>query len=114
MALRFETSTPKKLLASFKEAIEDGRISTWSCDSQGDFTHIPPQWKGLAWLRPKIIEKKMLILSIIRPKGKNISSEIYAVYHGRFMESMLAHCDSIFSTGVATALPAEDDNVSET
>lgn len=111
MALYFETQTPNGLLKAFKKAIDDGHISTWSYDSQGDFTHTPEQWNKLAWFRPKVIEKKQLVFSIIRPKNRNISSEVYAVYHGRFLESILVHCDTLFTKSIATALPAETDNV---
>ena len=111
MAVYFDTETPQKLLATFKKAIDDGHVDTWSYDKNGDFTHKPDQWKHKAWLRPKIVEGKTLIFSIIRPEGAKISSPVYAVYHGRFIESMLSHCDTIFVTARASALPKEGDLV---
>lgn len=112
MAIHFTTDTPKKLLSSFKKAIDDGRVVTWAYDEDGDFTHTAQQWRSLAWLRPKVKERETLIFSIIKPKNSKISSEIYAIYHGRFIESMLVHCDSLFTRAIATAFPTEDDNVS--
>ena len=111
MAIKFETNDPNKLLSSFKKAIDDGRIVTWSYDQDGDFTHAVDQWKNLAWLRPRI-EYNELVFIIIKPENRNISSLVYAIYHGRFIESMLTHCDSIFVNAVATAFPAEGDVVS--
>lgn len=111
MAIHFATETPKKLLAEFKKAIDGGKVVTWSYDADGDFTHTAQQWKFLAWLRPKIIEKEMLIFSIVAPQNSKVSSETYAIYHGRFIESMLVHCDSLFTEAVATAFPADDDTV---
>ncbi len=111
MALYFDTNNPQKLLDEFKKAIKEGRIATWSYDKDDDFTHTPKQWKNKAWLRPKIEDGK-LAFYILRPKNTNITSLVYAVYHGRFIESMLLHCDSFFSNSIATAYPAGSDNVS--
>jgi len=112
MAVHFKTSTPKKLLATFKKAIDEGSVVTWGYDSDGDFTHTAQQWKSKAWLRPKILEGKELILTIVKPQNAKVSSEVYAVYHGRFIESMLVHCDSLFTDAIATAFPADGDIVS--
>jgi len=112
MALYFKTNDPQKLLAEFKKAIKEGRVVTWSYDKDDDFTHTPEQWKNQAWLRPKI-ESDKLALYILRPKNTSITSEIYAVYHGRFIESMLVHCDKFFIESTATAIPAGSDNVSQ-
>ncbi len=111
MALYFKTNSPEKLLTEFKKAIKEGRITTWLYDQDGDFTHSPDQWKNQAWLRPKT-EVGQLVLYIIGPQNTNITSEIYAVYHGRFIESMLAHCDNLFVDGIATAFPTGNDNIS--
>ncbi len=111
MAIEFKTSNPKKLLEDYKKAIDDGVIATWSYDQDDDFTHTPSQWKNKAWLRPKVKDGK-LVFVIIKQKNVNISSLIYAVYHGRFIESMLNHFDASFSNATATALPTEDDTVS--
>lgn len=111
MALYFETSNPKKLLDEFKKAIKEGRVATWSCDKDDDFTHTPDQWKNKAWLRPKI-EPSKLTFHILGPTNTTITSLVYAVYHGRFIESMLLHCDNLFLNGIATAYPAGNDSVS--
>ncbi len=110
MAIYFNTTNPQLLLGEIKKAIKDGRIVTWLVDENGDFTHNTEQWKYQAWLRPKI-SSQQLIFSILRPKNKSISSVIYAIYHGRFIESVLTHFDGLFSTAMASALPAEEDNV---
>jgi hypothetical protein len=108
--VQFTTSTPNLLLSTFKKAIDEGRVDTWFYDKDGDFTHSPVQWRGLAWLRPKVQMGK-LTLHIIKPQNQEISSEVYAVYHGRFIESMVRHCDKLFSECNATAMPTGDDLV---
>ena len=112
MALYFNTDNPQKLLDGFKKAIDDGKIATWSYDKDDDFTHTPEQWKNLAWFCPRIEDGK-LALYILRPKNTNLTSLVYAVYHGRFIESMLLHCDNLFTNCAATALPKGRDNVSQ-
>src|ERR1700755_1781835 len=111
MAVYFDTKTPNKLLKAFKKAIDDGHVDTWAYDKDGDFTHTPDQWNKQAWLRPKIVPQKCLSFFIIPPLETKISSEVYAIFHGRFIESILRHCDTLFVEGRATAMPAEDDTV---
>lgn len=112
MSIRFQTGTPKKLLATFKQAIDEGKVVTWSYDKNGDFTHTAQQWKWLAWLRPSVVPEQRLVFSILKPKNSNITSEIYAIYHGRFVESMLVHCDSLFTEAISSAYPADNDIIS--
>jgi hypothetical protein len=109
MAIYFKTATPRKLLAAYKKAVDDGHVSTWSYDSDGDFTHTADQWSRKAWLRPKVEEGVMLIFYILTPKDTELSSAVYAVYHGRFIESMLRHCDQLFSDGHASSMPQGGD-----
>lgn len=109
MAIHFETKTPKKLLAAYKKAVDDGHVTTWSYDSDGDFTHTAEQWNRKAWLRPKVQEGKELVFYILSPKETTISAAVYAVYHGRFIESMLRHCDELFTDGRASSMPEDGD-----
>ena len=111
MSIKFQTSDPNRLLSSFKKAIEEHKVETWACDQDGDFTHTAEQWKNKAWLRAKIGSGE-LIFSMVCPKSSKITSVVYAIYHGRFIESMLTHCDSLFGSSVASAMPADGDKVS--
>ncbi len=108
MSVQIITNSPSSLLTAFKKAMIEKRIVTWSCDSQGDFTHETNQWKNLAWFRPQI-QSDRIVLNIIKPKNNNISREIYAIYHGRIIESFLAHFDESFKTAFATAIPENGD-----
>ncbi len=110
MAINFETSDPHRLLATFKQAIDQGHVVTWSYDRVGDFTHTPPQWKDLALLRPSIYQG-WLVMNFYGKVGQKTSKELYGVYHGRFIESMLTHCDTLFSNGTATAMPTNADRI---
>jgi hypothetical protein len=111
MSVRFNTSDPKKLLAYFKKLIDEKHVVTWSYDGDGDFTHAKTEWKNKAWLRPHI-KSGYLLFTIIPPEEITIDDAVYGVYHGRFIESFLTHCDTIFSTAVASALPTDGDVIS--
>jgi hypothetical protein len=108
MSVQFMTDDPAKLLSDFKKKIRDGRIDTWKCDGDGDFTHTPSQWIYRAWLKP-VIEIDRLKLNIIASDKYDLTWAIYGVYHGRFIESMLTHCHSLFTIGRATAKPGTAD-----
>jgi hypothetical protein len=110
MSTNFLTTDPSSLLAAFKKGIKDGHIVTWSCDSDGDFTHTPTQWERKAWMRPVLYQGQLTLNFLGNPTTKNMR-EVYAVYHGRFIEAMLAHCDRMFTTATATALPVAGDTV---
>jgi hypothetical protein len=109
MSISFDTTNPTGLLAAFKKAIKDGHVVTWSCDSDGDFTHTPPQWNKKAYLRPVVLNGS-LMMKFIGHKS-TVTWEVYAVYHGRFIESMIVHCNQLFTTGAATAKPSSDDTI---
>lgn len=111
MAIHFKTLEPKKLLATYKKFIDEGNVKTWSYDRDGDFTHTAEQWIRKAWLRPKIIEGQELTFYILTPLDSKMSSTVYAIYHGRMIESFLSHCDSLFKEGVASSLPESGDVV---
>ncbi|MBY3500178.1 hypothetical protein [Rhizobium laguerreae] len=108
MAVNFSTSNPRNLLDAFKKAIDDGHVVTWSYDGDGDFTHTPEQWKNKAWLRPSISDG-VLTLNFVANNTITTTKAVYGVYHGRFIESMLTHCDKLFAFGAATAMPTNSD-----
>jgi hypothetical protein len=112
MAINFTTTTPNKLLNTFKKAIDDGHVVTWAYDSDGDFYHTPEQWKEKGWLRPKVFDAKQLTLNYLT-RTATTSRAAYGVLHGRFIESMLTHCPALFTEAAATSTPTNSDVVSK-
>jgi hypothetical protein len=106
--ISFSTSAPQALLAAMKKAIDEGHITTWKYDSDGDFTHWPEQWRNKAWLRPNVVSGE-LQFGILFPQGQQATKDVYAVYHGRFIEMAMAHFDKSFGKAVGTALAAKPD-----
>lgn len=116
MAVKIKTGNPSDLLAQIKRGINEGKIVTWSYETHNNkqyFSHdtSDKQWKGKAWLLPSI-DGDTLVFNIIKPQGQNVSTVAYSVYHGRFIEMLLAHFDKDFSIAWATAMPTTGDVVS--
>src|SRR4051812_1597208 len=111
MAINFETTTPNKLIADFKKAIDDKHIVTWAYDKDGDFYHTPDQWREAGWLRPTVYEGQRVTMNFLGRTGRKTSKADYGVYHGRFIESMLTHCDKLFTNAIASALPTNRDQI---
>jgi hypothetical protein len=109
MALRIRTSDPSGLLTAIKSAIDKGHVATWEYDSDADFTHSPPQWNGQAWFRPAA-GGSTLRFGLLGQQGVQMTTEVYAIYHGRFIEMLLAHFDKKFSAAEASAQFEVPDN----
>ena len=103
MAIHVTTVNSQGLLDVIYAAIDNGHIETWIYDADGDFSHDTPdeQWIGEAWLHPEV-SPGVLDLNIIPPQ-QGLSKEAYAIYHGRFIEMLLAHFDDDFVQAIATA-----------
>jgi protocatechuate 3,4-dioxygenase beta subunit len=98
MAIIVRTDNPENLLTAIKKAIKDEKIKTWSCDTDGDFTHETPdqQWAGKAWFRSNSDEKGELRFGLLgqqnaKKEAIKMSRAVYSVYHGRFIEMLLTH-----------------------
>ena len=111
MAIVVLTTNPAGLLRAIKTAIDGEEVVTWSYDSDGDFTHTPEQFQRKSWLRPQVQEGK-LVFGILAPQNTTMSKSLYGVYHGRFIEMLLTHFDTMFTGVRATAMPTEDDVLS--
>src|ERR1700760_2962072 len=103
MAIHFTTATPEALLKSFDARIAqtepEGKITTWEKSDDGKYyTHKAAHWAKKAWLLPKI-EANQLTFNIIKPENMNVSSMVYAYYHGHLVETFLNHFDEEFETG---------------
>lgn len=94
-----------------RNTVRDRFVVTWSYDKAGDFTHTAQQWKHLAWLRPSTAPGR-LVFNIIKPQNAGISWEVYGIYHGRFIETVIIHCHTLFTSAQATAAPTQGDIVS--
>jgi hypothetical protein len=110
MAVRAFTDEPKELLSAIKKAIAEGVIETWRIDSDGDLTHTSAQWGGRAWMRPKVLEDRLLF-NIVASNKEKMSKTLYGFYHGRLIQTLLIHFDNRMKTVSATALGTTGDDI---
>jgi hypothetical protein len=110
MAVRAFTDDPEGLLSALKKAIAEGVIQTWRIDSDGDLTHTSHQWAGRAWMRPKVLEDRLLF-NIVASKTEKMSKTLYGVYHAHLIQTLLIHFDDKLKTISATALGTTGDNI---
>jgi hypothetical protein len=110
MSVRAFTDDAAGLLTRIKKLIDQGHITTWSYDADGDFTHTAAggQWKNKAFLRPQV-KSDMLRLVIVNNTKVPLTREIFAVYHGRFIEMLIAHVSDKFTQASASPNPAEGE-----
>lgn len=105
MAIIIKTRNPELLLQRVCEYIDAGRIKTWSYDDEGDLTTISPQWRYKAWLHPQMPEDgETLAFGIIASRKFSMTKEIFGVYHGRFIATLLSHFDTMMTSIEATPL----------
>jgi hypothetical protein len=113
MAINVMTGNGQALLAAIFKAIDDKKVDTWRYETHDGvkyLTHSPDQWDQKAWLKATVAAPG-LVLNIVKPKSSNISTVLYAVYPGRFIEMLLAHFDRQMSGASATAMPTAADVV---
>lgn len=98
MAIIIRTSNPQTLLQNLNVAISEERIRTWLVDVDGDYSATPDKWKYKAWFRPVIkSDESLLVFGIVKSMEYTLTCEIYGVYHGRFIATLLSHFDEIIS-----------------
>lgn len=116
MALWLFTENSKSLLSLFESRIRQKetkeKIITWEISSDGKYyTHRAPEWNKKAWFRASVL-KDRLLFNIIKPKSMDVTTSVYAYYHGHMTETFLAHFDKMFTAASSTALPTTDDRCS--
>lgn len=109
MAIVIYTPKPKFLLDAIYQAIDNDQIKTWKYDQDRDFTHIPEQWENKAWLHPQV-SIGILQFGLIGEENVVMTKVVYGIYHGRFIEMLLTHFDTHFSTATATAIGDDIDS----
>ena len=113
MSIYVRTENPRKLVDDINEKINNSGIDTWSVDKDGDYTHTSQQWQFHAWIHP-IIETDRIVFAIWGRVSENLSVVDYAIYHGRFVEMLLAHFDQQCTSIEISSLASGYDRVEAT
>lgn len=94
-------------MRKLREMIEEGHVTTWVFDKDGDMTHSAAQWSGKAWIHPQI-KPGFLILSIISSRTRPLTNVVYGVYMGRLAECFITHLSQYITSLRITARPSEE------
>lgn len=94
MAVIVYSSSPSTLRNCIYSAIAQGKIQTWEVDSDGDITVRNLNWNRKAWFQIQLHEVAgLLTFGLIPSKNYILTNELYGVYHGRILSTLLAHFD---------------------
>ena len=96
MAIYIHTDDPHGLHERLTLAIFNRAIITWGVDKDGDYTIDRDQWRFKAWFRPTEGQDQ-LIFGIVQSRKYVMTNELYGVYHGRLVSTILAHCSDMIS-----------------
>ncbi len=111
MAIIIYTDHPDLLLDKIYEAIENKKADKWVSTSDGHLTYGALLWKNEAFFKPQIwVDDKQLRFGLIKRKDrKHITSKLYAAFHTKLIEMLLARFDNDFRSVTATAARTDPD-----
>lgn len=105
MAIIIKTKNPNQLLQSLNDAIENREILTWMVDDDGDYTITRDQWQYHAWMKPYIKQEDgILCFGIVQSRKFEMTKDLYGIYHGRFVATLLSHFDTLMDDIQVTPL----------
>lgn len=113
MAIIIKTDSPKKLIKALNEAIDNREILTWSVDHEGDYTIARDQWRYHAWFRYKILKPNVLAFGIVQSRKYKMTRDLYGIFHGRFVATLLSHFDNLMNDINVTPLLIHDIDIVE-
>lgn len=110
MAIYIHTDDPHGLHKKLTASICNREIITWDVDKDGDYTIDRDQWRFRAWFRAT--EKQdQLVFGIVQSRKYVMTNELYGVYHGRLVSTLLAHFGNIISEVHVTPNPQKNVDV---
>ena len=112
MSLIVSTPDPAILLKAFKDKIDQGRVRSWSYDADSDFTLTHPDWKDLAWMRPNLMSDR-IVFNFLATQDQPTSREMYALFHSRLIETLLASLDTLFESARMSSQPVPGDVITK-
>lgn len=110
MAIYIHTDDPNGLHQRLTASICNREIITWGVDKDGDYTIDRDQWRFKAWFRPTEIQGQ-LVFGIVQSRKYVMTNELYGVYHGRLVSTILAHFSNLISEVHVTPNPQKDVDI---
>jgi hypothetical protein len=110
MAVIIETGAPRRLLKQIRAAIEDGTVSSWESDFDGDLSLTSESMRGQAWMRARETDG-WLVFNIVGKSGTEMTKSVYAAYHSRLVQMCLTFFDESCRSIRVTPLPTSNDSI---
>ena len=88
MAIYIKMKSSESFIDNLKAQIDNGKISDWTYDSDGDFCSRKAELCNQAWFHPYVFTD-MCIFGIVGRKNINLPFSVYAQYHGDFLKELL-------------------------
>ena len=110
MAICSHTDDPHGLHQRLTASIHNREIITWGVDKDGDYTIDRDQWRFKAWFRPTK-KQGQLVFGIVQSRKYVMTNELYGVYHGRLVSTILAHFSNLISEVYITPNPQKDVDI---
>lgn len=112
MAIIIKTQNVQKLIDSLNNSIKNREILTWMIDSDGDYTIVRDQWRYHAWFRCYNKEER-IIFGIVQSRKFLMTRDLYGIYSGRFVATLLSHFDSLMDDIHVTPLLLKGYDIAE-
>jgi len=94
MALRIKFNKDTDIIERIGSLIQDNPYSAWIIDADRDISLADPMWKYHAWFRFKAEENQGGVFGIIGSKKYHMTKTLYAIYHSRLADLLLANFDT--------------------
>lgn len=97
MAITITVRTAEDV-TTIRNALRDGLIPTWHMDMDGDITLTNTHWSNKAWFRINDGKDNPCIMyfGLIGSRRIPLTNELYGVFHGRLVSSLLAYFNQLF------------------
>lgn len=89
MAIFVTVSNPSIFLKDIKFSIDNGSITEWIYDDDGDITSTDEKLKNEAWFHPYMPVGNRLVFGIVGRKNVMMSMSLYSIYHSEFIKTLL-------------------------
>lgn len=110
MAIYIHTDDPQWLHQRLTKSICNREIITWDVDKDGDYTIDRDQWRFKAWFRATE-RQDQLVFGIVQSRKYVMTNELYGVYHGRLVLTILAHFSDMISAVHVTPNPKKEVDI---
>lgn len=94
MAIVINISKPENFLEVLNKEIDDGVVTSWRYDEDGDYTITNSEYANKAWLHP-YIQNDELIFGIMGRKNVLLTITEYSLYHSAMVETLVLHFSDI-------------------